>query len=244
MADETVMIPLTRGLFAVVDAADAPGLLRFKWQATASGTTHYARRAVPQPGGPARYLQMHRQIMDVPESMEVDHRDGDGLNNRRENLRVCTHQQNMANQGKRRHNTSGYRGVCRLKGTRAWVANLAGRYLGCYETAELAARAVDTAARRQHGEYARLNFPDDAVTVEPRLGQPRKVGAAGHIGIKRHRKGWTAWARIGGKVVYAGLFKTVEQALAAQAETAERHEKGANAPSEPSHTRTEAGVYE
>lgn len=105
---------------------------------------------------------MHREIVGVMDSHAwVDHIDRDTLNNRRGNLRQCTAAQNIANGGKRRHNSSGYRGVVWYKGK--WVAQIGHRrkllYLGRFSTPEEAAIAYDAAARQLYGEFAGLNFP-------------------------------------------------------------------------------------
>jgi hypothetical protein len=224
--DGTVRIKLTRGKFAVVDAGDAPALLAYYWQASKSDRmvdsyeTYYARRAERGPDGKQRYVQMHRQIMDAPEGVEVDHRDGDGLNNRRYNLRVCTHAQNGANQRIPKNNTSGFKGVYRQKDCSGWLAQIRGTYLGLYDSAEEAARAYDTAAVRTFGEFASLNFPDDFRVVEPALKDLRPNNTSGFVGVVRViKKGKVRWyARIfeDGKTIHVGTFDTPEEAAAAR----------------------------
>jgi hypothetical protein len=163
MYPQTTTIPLTQGQFALVDTEDAPRLQCYKWQATKSGRTWYARRSRRLPNGKYRYVQMHRAIVNASDDVEVDHANGNGLDNRKENLRTCTHARNMAHQRKPLNNTSGYLGVART-GNR-WIANVSGQYLGCFLTAEDAARARDTKARELHGDYAVLNFPNETLTI-------------------------------------------------------------------------------
>lgn len=107
---------------------------------------------------------MHRLILGLSDpATEGEHRDGDGLNNRRNNLRVATHPQNCKNQRKRVTNTSGFVGVhwhARLRKYRARITvNYQRISVGCFDSAEEAARARDAKATELHGEFARLNFP-------------------------------------------------------------------------------------
>jgi hypothetical protein len=103
---------------------------------------------------------MHRLILRVDANTQVDHRDGNGLNNTRGNLRPATHAQNQHNSRLRKDNQSGFKGVHR-QGNR-WVARIRvdgeQKHLGSFRTPEEAARAYDAAALRLRGEYARLNF--------------------------------------------------------------------------------------
>ena len=100
---------------------------------------------------------LHRVIMNPPSGYVVDHINGDPTNNRRSNLRICSQKQNMQNQGKRPHNTSGYKGVKRAGNK--WVAKVSGRIIGRFDTAEEAAHAYDDESRRLYGEFACVNFP-------------------------------------------------------------------------------------
>lgn len=109
-------------------------------------------------------ILLHALLMRRPSGREVDHISGDRMDNRKKNLRLCTHQQNCCNQRKKVNNTSGYTGVSRCKHSDRFEAyvyrNARKIYLGTYATPEAAAYARDQAARRYHGEYARLNFAD------------------------------------------------------------------------------------
>jgi hypothetical protein len=104
---------------------------------------------------------MHRAILEG--APQVDHIDGDGLNNQRSNLRPATQAQNMANSRKYSTNTSGFKGVGWHKAAKKWRADITfdykTRYLGLFPTAEDAARAYDSAAKSLFGVFACLNFP-------------------------------------------------------------------------------------
>jgi len=118
--------------------------------------------------GYVRYKRemLHRLIVGAPVGEVVDHINGDTLDNRRSNLRVCSRAENLWNAGKRRHNTSGFKGVCFDKRDGRWYARIraVGRVhdLGRYKTAEEAAMAYDAKAAELHGPFARLNFPSVA----------------------------------------------------------------------------------
>jgi hypothetical protein len=94
-----------------------------------------------------------------------DHKDRDGLNNQRDNLRVATHAQNDQNRGLRRDNTSGYKGVSWRKDKKKWQAHIKvnqhARHLGYFKSKLTAAKVYDTAAIRYFGKFAALNFPLD-----------------------------------------------------------------------------------
>jgi hypothetical protein len=108
---------------------------------------------------------MHREIMNPPEGLVVDHIDHNGLNNRKSNLRICTRSQNQCNQY-RFDGKSKYKGVAWFKRTRKWTAAVClrgKRYrLGYFEREIDAAMAYDKAAKKYHREFACLNFPEVA----------------------------------------------------------------------------------
>jgi hypothetical protein len=155
-------IPLTRGLTALVDDADAPAVLAAgAWFALPEGRTHYAARNYMREDGQRRVIRLHTFLTGWP---RVDHRNGDGLDNRRDNLRPATYPQNNRNARRRSDNTSGYKGVSWRGDRSLWVARiwLGGRklHLGYFSDPAEAARAYDAAAREHFGAYARPNFPE------------------------------------------------------------------------------------
>ncbi len=154
-------IQLTQGKVAVVDDADYEALSQWNWSYHSGG---YAKRGTSRKQG-NKCILMHRAIMDAPEDVEVDHRDGNKLNNQRENLRLATSNQNKHNTAKRSTNTSGFKGVS-LHVHGRWTAEIwkngKKRYLGLFDSPEEAARAYDAAAKEDHGEFARINADEGA----------------------------------------------------------------------------------
>lgn len=165
-------IPLTQGYVALVDDDDYPLVSSCKWYAmidrhALNTKLIYVRTWIPNPGGNprGRVISLHRLLMNVLDqpSIKVDHRNGNGLDNRRVNLRLASAEGNSRN---RRHipNKSGYKGVVR-HGPDTYEARIRANhdrlYLGCYRTARDAALAYDDAARKYHGEFACLNFPQE-----------------------------------------------------------------------------------
>jgi hypothetical protein len=154
-----MIIPLTQGKFAIVDDEDFEIVSQYKWCAERSsdGLRYYAVR---NEGG--KLVRMHRLIMGFPKG-NVDHRDADGLNNSRSNLRLATTAQNGSNNRMARNNTSGFRGVSWNKTHGKWqvgIEHQGKRHAKCWiDTPEEAAHIYDAMARELHGEYARLNFP-------------------------------------------------------------------------------------
>lgn len=157
-------IPLTQGQVALVDDDDYTWLSLHRWFARWSpkSQTFYAARNIPKRGGGQTSITMHRQILELKPGQEADHKDGDGLNNTRENIRPCVKAQNQWNRGPQKTNTSGYKGVCFYPLRGKWLARISvfqRRFcLGYHRTKVAAARAYDAAARRLHGEFARLNL--------------------------------------------------------------------------------------
>jgi len=161
----TKEIPLTQGQVALVDDDRFEELNQYGWFAHYYRNTKsfYAQRHLPTLLGKRKIILMHRVIMNAPEGMLVDHKDRNTLNNQVHNLRICTNSQNASNSGKQSDNTSGYKGVTKPKwgGWRAAIkVNGKTIYLKKWKTKEEAARAYDEAAKKYHGEFASLNFPD------------------------------------------------------------------------------------
>tara|TARA_R110002096_G_scaffold299914_1_gene494671 strand:- start:184 stop:747 length:564 start_codon:yes stop_codon:yes gene_type:complete len=171
-------IKLTQDQWALVDDEDYDRLNEHKWCATANKQRgkfyFYVVRASPRDSnGKRKPIRMHREITNAPKGKMVDHINGNPLDNRKENLRVCTNQENLRNRGKSKNNKSGYKGVSYRKKakdminehSKPWWAFIAGNgkggYLGVYKTKEEAARVYDKKAIELFGEFAVLNFPEE-----------------------------------------------------------------------------------
>ncbi len=153
------LIPLTQGKFAIVDDDDYEHLNKYKWCALKThNNKFYAVRRKNN-----KTIIMHRQIMNVPEGLVVDHIDGNGLNNRKNNLRICTQAQNIHNSRPRRNRSSKYKGVFWDKVNKKWSTNIRKGdkriYLGGFDDEIEAALAYDRKAAELFGEFAYLNFP-------------------------------------------------------------------------------------
>jgi hypothetical protein len=159
ISGDVAMVPLTRGFVAQIDASDLHKVAGFNWFAVVQSYTVYAVRRVSGVKGRGSKISMHRQIIGATNDVQVDHVDLNGLNNRRENLRIATPQQNCFNRRKTRANTSGFKGVCWNRKSRKWQAGIRinGRsvHLGLFETIDAAYNAYCQAANQYHGEYAR-----------------------------------------------------------------------------------------
>jgi len=150
-------IPLSQGKVAICDDEDYQWLSKWTWYYTYYG---YAARASGK-----RTFYMHRELMQTPDGMETDHVNRDMLDNRKENLRVCTRAENRQNSKTRTDNLAGYKGVNKI--CNKWRAririNNSQKHLGLYSTPEEAARAYDNAARSIFGKFAKLNFESKLV---------------------------------------------------------------------------------
>jgi len=154
---------LTRGQKAIIDDKDYELIKNYKWYALKAPNTYYAVTSVRFIDGTLRQkrIYMHRLIMGVLQKQQIDHINNNGLDNRRENLRLCNHTTNSMNQIKNR-GTSKYKGVYWNKNDKKWQASITlskkKTYLGQYNSEVSAAIAYDIAAYQYFGEFAKLNF--------------------------------------------------------------------------------------
>ena len=166
-----IEIPLTRGKYTIIDDADAD-LADIKWYANDGKGEFYAARCIRLRPCIRKTVRMHRVILERKLKRElragevVDHIDGSGLNNSRDNIRLATYTENSANARKSSGvTTSRYRGVSWHKATGKWQACIRDHhkytYIGLFDSEETAARVYDKHAIRIFGEFAKLNFQGD-----------------------------------------------------------------------------------
>ena len=151
-------VPLTRGYEAIIDAADVGKVERYVWHAMVKSHTVYAVRS-DYSTGKMQKIGMHRAIAGAEEMQIVDHIDGNGLNNRRANVRIASVSQNCMNRKRAKNNTAKFKGVTYHAKDQKWWARIManGRRvsLGYFETAAEAGAAYGHASNLMHGEFGR-----------------------------------------------------------------------------------------
>lgn len=155
-------LPLSQGKVTEVDFGDFAYLNQWKWHYDCSGGGCVSASRMDYSDGwkNPKKIYMHRVILDAPVGITGDHKNGNGLDNRRVNLRLATMQQQSFNKRKTRKTSSRYKGVSR-RGNR-WYAligyNWGSKYLGAFREEDEAAIAYNNAARELYGEFAKLNI--------------------------------------------------------------------------------------
>lgn len=150
-------IKLTQGKTAYVDESDSHLVAPFKWSAVRDGKTWYAVANKRLPNGSRTTIRMHHLILPKRKGFITDHKDRNGLNNCRSNLRYATYQQNRVNSsgwGK----TSRYKGVYWHKDRKKWAAVCNTKHRGYFDDPLAAALVYDWWAKKLHGEFAQTNF--------------------------------------------------------------------------------------
>lgn len=151
------VIPITQGLLCLIDEKDYALVSKHKWHLSRCNGKLYAATKILR-----KETRLHKVIMGGNPSQHIDHKNGDGLDNRRDNLRFASRSQNLANSKLQSNNKSGYRGVCWAAKDKRWRATISvdgkGIYLGNFLTREEAAKTYDNAASKYFGNFAKLNF--------------------------------------------------------------------------------------
>jgi hypothetical protein len=163
-------IKLTQGKIAIIDDEDLERVSGLKWCASFSpkykGGAYVATSRI-RIKGKEKTVYLHRFVTQAEKGMQVDHKNRNTLDCRKQNLRIATPSQNNANKPLYSNNTSGYKGVTFHKPTNKWTAQITkdrkARKIGYFETALEAAKAYDVEAKKLFGEFALLNFKEKTV---------------------------------------------------------------------------------
>ena len=160
---EMKQIHLTKNKIAIVDDEDFDYLSKWKWCYTNKGYAFRSQKRSETGSKKRKGVYLHRQLMGNP-SQQVDHINGDTLDNRKANLRLANHSENMRNRKLQKNNTSGFKGVWFNKKRQKFIATIKingqSRTIKSANTAEEAAKAYDIKAKELYGSFARLNFND------------------------------------------------------------------------------------
>jgi len=226
-------IPITGGAVVLCDDEDYAKLIRFRWRRTYFKNKHtqYAMAYVRNEGKYSGCVYMHRLLTDAGKGQQVDHIDGNGLNNQKANLRLCSQSQNNVNGRKRAGSSSQHKGVTWRKDTGKWQAQAwanGKRYsLGCYQSEERAALAYNRFMVDQFGEFVRQNDVPDDLPPEPPALKYRGNYTSQYRGVCLVHGKWHAQAHEQGRVIHLGFYDS--EVLAAQAynehERMYRHDK-------------------
>lgn len=191
----------------------------------------YAKANAPQKAGKPiepypKTISMHRLIMGICRSgdlRQIDHINGNRLDNRRCNLRICGRKGNAQNKSKQKTaSSSQYKGVTKTSANDGWVAQIMvdhrNIYLGTYDTPEDAAKVYDHAAVKYFEEFAKTNFPYDPDARMPVRRRHRRT-----FGVTKIGKRWQARPYVNGELIYLGRFDSQEEAIRASQKTIQNH---------------------
>ena len=157
MNDNGVVINIA-GYEVIISACDYERVMSHKWYRMGNGRNNYYYFAHKSN---YKHIRLHRFVVNCPKGMQVDHINNNTLDNRRSNLRICSHAENMRNRSDQKNSTSGYKGVSWHKQKKRWYSaikvNNKRIYLGYFDTPEKAYRAYCEASKKYHGEFGKTN---------------------------------------------------------------------------------------
>ena len=235
---DAVNFAISSGKFAIVDFRDIEWLSRNKWSywANKQKTSGYAARVKMQEGERIK-VTMHREVFFAHSDLnpidcahlDIDHINGNKLDNRFENLRIANRQQNSGNRGRNRQNKSGYKGVNLHDTDRmVWRAQIMDngkkRSIGYFATAEEAALAYNAEAVKVFGEFAFLNTVEGVTEFKPLVYKTSKDYVSKGVSFNKRLAKWMAYAKVDGKRVHIGYYTTEEDAIHARSTFIEVHE--------------------
>lgn len=219
-------VALTQNYAAIVDDEDYERVIQYNWHCAKRLTTIYAGSRIRDVDKKETYVLMHRFIMNAPKGVEVDHINGNGLDNQSHNLRFATHQENTRNQ----HRKRGFKGIAEQSFNqyrkRFWSSINVGKAritLGFYDNEMAAACAYDYAAVEYFGEFACLNFPNGQPLTREELKNHeynKHHAASAYRGVYFYKKKWKAQTSLKGKTIYIGTFHSEIEAAKAYNEVA------------------------
>ena len=218
-------IKLTKGQVALVDDEDYEKLSQWKWYAQyRKGTGCYYAIRSDYSGDSQKSVYMHRYILglEAGEKKVINHKNHNTLDNRKENIEICSHKENIRFSRKKKSSTKGYKGIYRVNSSRKWTAQISvdGEriYLGVFSNEKDAALAYDWGAKKYFGKFAYVNFPEIKNPPEP-ISEAR-IKSSKFKGVSWHRvaKKWQAYIDINRKRKHLGLYSTEEEAYQAYLE--------------------------
>jgi AP2-like factor (euAP2 lineage) len=199
----------------LIDDEDFKKISNEKWHVKKCGNVFYAYKNVYTSKKESTTLMMHRLILGLTNpKIKTDHKNHNGLDNRKENLRICTHQQNNQNCRPKKNTISKYKGV--VKTNKSFTAKINKNHIGRFDSEEDAARAYNVKAKELYGEFAYLNKVNNWENFDINTNKRRKIPKLKYVGVYKYHNKWKVHINDNNnKTKYIGLFNTeLEAALA------------------------------
>jgi hypothetical protein len=205
---------LGEGFWTILEQEDFYRLRHFKWVVDGNGHNLYAVRLKISGPNKTRVVSMHREIMNANDRRFVDHRNCDSLDNRKSNLRFATQAENMRNRRKIKNTSSRFIGAYFEKQRKSWLVQIRRNgkkiFIGRFKNEIDAAKAYDEAAKKYHGEFARLNFPpesEESRALFARIGKMWRSFAESPASRFAQRSAVLLWAQRSGVKRRGGVVK-------------------------------------